>query len=324
MKESILKFTEQFEFLPEIQNLENLRPDYQNHILGGMGGSSLCGNLFHIFRPGINLYIHRDYGLPPFDDEMMSSSLFIASSYSGNTEETLDFAEASFLKGYSVAVITTGGKLLEFAKKNKLPYILVPDTGIQPRMALGYFALAISAFVNPEMIPEFQSLIESIDVESIEGQGIEIAKQLDGKIPVIYSSSLNQPLGYVWKVIMNETGKTPAFQNYFPELNHNEIQSYDNQNMNEKMPMDFAFIILHDSEDHPQNELRMRVTEDLYQKNGFDVISLYLEGDSPAEKIFRSIILSNWIALKIAESNNNNPETVPMIEEFKKLVKESK
>ncbi len=324
MKESILKFTDQFEFLPEIQNLENLKPEYKNYILGGMGGSSLCGNLFHIFRPGINLHIHRDYGLPPFDDEMMSGSLFIASSYSGNTEETLDFAEAAFLKGYSVAVITTGGKLLEFARKNNLPHIVIPDTGIQPRMALGYSALSIAAFVNPEMIPEFQTLIESIDPESIEEQGIELAKQMSGKIPVIYSSALNQPLAYVWKITMNETGKIPSFQNIFPELNHNEMQGYDSQSSKNELPLNFSFIILHDSEDHPQNELRMRTTEDLYQKKGFDVVSLYLEGDSPIEKVFRSIILSNWIAVNIAESNNLNPEAVPMIEEFKKIIKQQK
>lgn len=321
MKESILKYMEQFRFLPEIENSQNLKPNYKGFILGGVGGSSLCADLFHIFRPGINLHVHRDYGLPAFGDEMMSGSLFIASSYSGNSEEVLDFSEAAFLKGYSVAVITSGGKLLEFAKKHNLPYILIPNTSIQPRMALGYSALSISAFVNPEMIPEFQYLLESIDPESIEEQGTEIAKQLDGKIPVIYSSLLNKPLGYVWKITLNETGKIPAFQNIFPELNHNEMQGYDLHVSEGRLPRNFSFIILHDSEDHPQNELRMRTTEELYQKRGFDVISLYLEGDSPIEKVFRSIILSNWIAIKIAESNNVNPEEVPMIEEFKKIIK---
>jgi glucose/mannose-6-phosphate isomerase len=320
MKESILKYAEQFEFQPEIQNKENLKENYEHFILGGMGGSHLCAGLFHIFRPGINLYIHRDYGLPAYDDDFMSKSLFIASSYSGNTEEVLDFADAAYSKGYEVAVITSGGKLLEFAKENNLPYIIIPDTGIQPRSALGFSALAMASYVEPTMIPELQSLKESLDPESLREQGETIAHQLKGKVPVIYSSNPNRSLGYIWKITMNETGKIPSFQNLFPELNHNEMQGFDFVDSNSELARNFAFIMLHDSQDHPRIELRMRTTEDLYQEKGYEVISLYLEGDSIIEKVFKSIILINWIALTTSDIYETEPEAVPLIEEFKKRI----
>ncbi len=321
MKDSILKFAEQFQFKPEIQNEEKVKCKKEHYILGGMGGSGLCAGLFHVFRPGIDLHVHQDYGLPPFDNEFMSRSLFIASSYSGNTEETLDFAEAAFLKGYSVAIITTGGKLLEFAKKNNLPYVLIPDTGIQPRMALGFSTLAIASLVEPQMVPEIQSSLEGVDLEPLIKQAKEITQKIYKKIPIIYSSSLNRNLAYVWKISMNETGKIPAFQNVIPELNHNEIQSFDYNQIENKKYGKFVFIILHDSEDHPQNELRMRTVEELYQERGFDVISVYLEGDTVIEKVFKSIILSNWIAFYVSELNSSDPEGVPLIEEFKKRIK---
>ena len=61
----------------------------------------------------------------------------LLSSYSGNTEETIDFAEKAFSKKkYNLAIISTGGKLIEFAKTHNLPYILLPQGDIQPRVAL--------------------------------------------------------------------------------------------------------------------------------------------------------------------------------------------
>jgi glucose/mannose-6-phosphate isomerase len=320
MEESILKYAEQFQYQPEIQNSDKLTGDYKNFILGGMGGSHLCAGLFHIFRPGINLYIHRDYGLPTYEDEFMSSSLFIASSYSGNTEEILDFAESSFAKGYSLAVITSGGKLLKFAQDNNLPYVLIPDTGIQPRSALGFSALAIASLVEPSFVSELQLLSETIDPEAFVQQAKDMSTNLNNKIPVIYSSNQNRALVYLWKITMNETGKIPAFFNLLPELNHNEMQGYDFNENTKNISDKFAFILLHDSEDHPKIELRMRTLEGLYQEKGFDVTSIHLEGDSVPEKVFNSIILANWIALNIAKNNGAEPEEVPLIEEFKRRI----
>ena len=320
MEESIIKFAEQFQYQPEIQNSEKLKGNYKNFILAGMGGSHLCAGLFHIFRPGVNLYIHRDYGLPTYEDEFMSNSLLIASSYSGNTEEVVDFAEESFAKGYSLAVITSGGKLLKFAQDNNLPYILIPDTGIQPRSALGFSALAIASLVEPSFVSELQLLSGTIDPESFVQQATEMSNNLEGKIPVIYSSSQNKALVYLWKITMNETGKIPAFYNLLPELNHNEMQGYDFNDNTKNISDKFSFILLHDSEDHPKIELRMRTLEDLYQEKGFDVTSIHLEGDSVPEKVFNSILLANWIALNIAKNNGAEPEKVALIEEFKKRI----
>lgn len=318
MEDSILKFAEQFEFQPEIQNAEKLKNNYRNFIAAGMGGSHLAAGLFHIVRPGINLRIHSDYGLPPYEGELMTESLLIANSYSGNTEETFDFAEEAYSKGYDLAIITTGGKLLKFAKKNQLPYILMPAVDLQPRAALGFMSIALASLVSPDLVPELQNLRDVLDSESIREQGLEIAETLKDNVPVIYSSGQNQPLAYIWKIILNETGKIPAYFNVFPELNHNEMQSFESVELNKKISENFHFIILHDSEDIPKVELRMKITEELYQEIGYSVTSLFLEGDSELEKIFKSILLANWVALGLANIYKTNPQDVPLIEKFKK------
>lgn len=321
MEDSILKFSEQFDFEPEIQNRDSLgEKNFDHFILGGMGGSHLAAGLFHIFRPGINLYIHRDYGLPPYEDDFMHKSLLIASSYSGNTEEVVDFLESAHKKGYAVAVITTGGKLLDYAKENNLPYILMPDTGIQPRAALGFAAMALAAFVQPDMVEELRAMKEAIDSEQIKNDGLDLAQHLKNKVPVFYSSLQNRALSYIWKIKMNETGKVPSYYNVFPELNHNEMQGYDYTEANKSLSDKTHFVFIHDSEDNPKIELRMKKLEEILQEKGFGVTSIFLEGDTVIEKIFRSIVLADWTTLGLAQEYNTEPEAVPLIEDFKKRI----
>ena len=43
-----------------------------------------------------------------------------------------------------MAAVATGGKLLEFAREHSLPHIVIPETGLEPRMAIGFSAIAIA------------------------------------------------------------------------------------------------------------------------------------------------------------------------------------
>lgn len=319
MEQAIRDFAKQFQYKPEIINGEKLADSYENYVICGMGGSHLATGILKTYKPGINLYVHRDYDLPPYDESFLKNSLLIASSYSGNTEEVISFLEAGHSKGYSVAVIATGGKLIDFAKENNLPYIQMPDTGIQPRSALGYSLLSMAKMVNEaSCCGELESLALTLKPENFEEQGKELAGELKGKLPIIYSSNKNLAIAYNWKIKMNETGKIPAFYNLFPELNHNEMQGMDVDSNTEDIFKNFHFIFIKDSADHERIQKRMDITEKLYQEKGLAVTSLYLEGENVFEKIFNSLILADWIALNIAKSNGRNPEEVPMVENFKK------
>jgi len=321
MKESILNFAKQFSYQPEIINEEKISDNYENFILGGMGGSHLAAGVLRSHSPGINLYIHRDYGIPEYDDDFNKKSLFIASSYSGNTEEVLDFADEAYSKGYEVLVITTGGKLIDFAKKNNLAYIQMPDTGIQPRLALGYSTIALASIVSKDLVPELQSLKYKIIPESIEKDGKELAEILQGKIPIIFTSTKNRSIAYNWKIKMNETGKVPSFCNVFPELNHNEMQGYDFIEKNKNLSENFHFIFITESGEHPRIIKRMEVLESQLQDKGFNVNNLFLNGENRFEKIFNSLLLADWTALGLSEIYNTEPEQVPLIESFKKRIK---
>jgi glucose/mannose-6-phosphate isomerase len=320
MEDAIKNFASQFNFKPIIENESKLKR-FDSFVLCGMGGSHLAADLLKIFNPAIDMYVHRDYGLPQLSEKRFKNSMYIASSYSGNTEEVIDFAEKALEAKYAVAVIATGGALIEFAKAHTLPYVLMPNAGIQPRSALGFSLLALTALIgDSETFVELQKLESKLAPMQFQEQGKALAQDLAGKIPVIYSSRANTAVGYNWKIKCNETAKIPAFSNVFPELNHNEMTGFDVIDSTKKLSEHFHFIFIADADDSPNIMRRMEVLAELYDKRGLRVEILQLTGQSVFEKVFNSLLLADWTALSLSALYTTEPEKVPLVEEFKKLI----
>lgn len=318
MEEAIRNFHTQFEWVPAVVNAEAL-PKKNKFVVGGMGGSHLSAGLLQCAHPTIELSIHRDYGLPTLSDA--KDRLYIASSYSGNTEEILDFAESALKKSYALAVMSVGGRLVEFAKRNGLPHVIIPDTKIQPRSALGFAMKALGALLSDErLLKELSELSTGLLPDELEEKGRELARALRDSVPIIYASTRNSAVAYNWKIKMNETGKLPAFCNVFPELNHNEMTGFDAIETTEGLSRKFHFIFITDRGDHPQVAKRMKVTKKLYEERGFLVTTIHLDGKSAFEKIFNSLLIADWTAVHLSKIYGTEAEQVPMVEEFKQLI----
>ena len=321
MENSIKNFAKQFAFEPAIVHAGNLVCK-ERFALCGMGGSHLAAGLLKIRRPSLPLVIYRDYGLLEIPKSDLPKTLFIASSYSGNTEEVLDFAEKALAEKLNLAAIAVGGKLLEFAEKNKIPYIKLSDTHTASRMALGYSIIALAKIIADEKIlAELAVLGKKLKPESLEKQGKELASKLKGKVPIIYASTINSYIAYNWKIKFNETAKIPAFSHVFPELNHNEMTGFDVISATRSLSEKFQFIFLKDENDHPQIQKRMKVCTKLYKDRKLPVTELTLEGKTPFEKIFNSLLLADWTALHLSKIYGTEAEHVPMVEEFKDLIR---
>lgn len=315
MEDSIINFNKQFDYEPVIRNAEKLKENYEHFVLCGMGGSHLAAGIVKMQKPGVELYVHRDYDLPPYSDDFLKKSLLIASSHSGNTEEVLSFLRMAIEKGYDVAVITTGGKLFEIAVAQQLPHIVIPNDGLQPRLAVGFSTLALLKIMKEEdLISTLKTIRQNIDSIKLKSEGDSLANSIGDKIPVIYASNQNLPIAYNWKIKFNETGKIPAFYNIFPELNHNEMQGFSDEKNSDK----FHFIFLHDSYDNSRIEQRMNVLSILFEERGFGVTNLELSGQNAFEKVFSNLLIADWTALEIAKIKGTDPQSVPFIEEFKK------
>lgn len=315
MEEGIKNFPKQFAYQPEIKNADQFQRR-EIFIVLGMGGSHLAADLLAAYKTDTNIIVHSDYGLN-FPESVLKNALIIASSYSGNTEEVVDGFEIAVQKNLPVAVVAVGGKLIELAKKHNKSYIELPNTGIQPRAAPGFSLRALLKIMGDEKtLQETEKLTETLKPEELKEEAKALAGRLKGFVPVIYTSQRKSSVGYIWKIKFNENAKTPAFCNVVPEMNHNEINSFEVP----AIAQNFIFLFLEDSYDHPRVQKRMSVQADLFAQKGLKVEKIKLAGQNHFHKIFSSLILADWVSFYLAGEYGMDPEQVPMVEEFKKLI----
>ncbi|MFH1867244.1 MAG: SIS domain-containing protein [Patescibacteria group bacterium] len=320
MSQAIKNFVKQFSYCPEIKNSRKLKKA-KSFIVIGMGGSHLAADIIKDVKPELDLTIHSDYGLPKLPLEKLKQSLIILSSYSGNTEEVINGFKKALGKKLSVISIAMGGKLIKLSCQHSVPYIQLPDTGIQPRSALGFsFRALTKAIGEGKLLKESDLLISILRPRELETTGKQLAKRLRGYVPIIYTSSRNISIAYNWKIKFNETGKIPAFYNVVPELNHNEMSGFDIIPKTRLLSRQFYFILLRDQEDNFRVIKRMQVLSRLYQQRGLKVETLNLTGRSRLQKIFTSLLIADWTAFHAARHYGAEPDQVSMAEEFKKII----
>lgn len=320
MKDAIYNFAAQFSWEPKIENEDKLGK-YNKFLVAGMGGSHLAADLLKMRKPNLDLIIHNDYGLSVIGEDNPKNRLVIASSHSGNTEETVDALKTALEKNMPAAVIAAGGKLLDAAAENSIPYIRMPAADIQPRLAIGFSLKALLKITDEkEISQEAEKLAAWLNPAAYEKTGETLAKKIKGYVPIIYSSAVNAAVALNWKIKFNETGKIPSFYNVLPELNHNEMTGFDVQESNRKLSKIFYFIFLKDRKDHPRIIRRMEVLEKLYRDRGLPVEVLEMTGKNMFQKIFSSLTLADWAAYYAAGQYGLEPERVPMVEEFKKMI----
>nr|MCK4929478.1 bifunctional phosphoglucose/phosphomannose isomerase [Nanoarchaeota archaeon] len=323
MRRTILEIplqAEQGYKLVEAFDLSKVKGKYASVVITGMGGSSIAGLLLQSFLADGKLYIHviQDYSLPNWVDK---HTLVMACSYSGNTEETLSTFKEARRRGCKVIAITTGGKLEEYAKVSRTPIITLPKfpTGFQPRaaMAIEFFAML--------RILERLRLVESrardvfrlkqdlkAQLQSLEKNAILLSEKLVHKTPLIYTSRRFRPIGYRWKCQFNENTKVMAFNNVFPEMNHNEIEGYEDVRGN------YHAILLKFDKDHRRIQKRMSLMKEIMLRKGISATEIGIRGLSLLSKMFSAIILGDLTSYYLALRLRTNPSDVKLIEDFKK------
>ena len=301
------------------------RRSFDKIILCGMGGSALVGDLFDYLKEqkylplslSIPLITHRSYELPP---DVNQHSLIICVSYSGQTEETISAYQSAKKQNLEVAAITYGGKLADFCKQNNTPWIKIPQDKMPPRFSLGYQLIALTkifmayGLLASSAKDEAVSLANSIDPSLVENDATTLCSRLVNKIPVIYSSKDNELIARLWKIQFNENAKVPAFYNYFPELNHNEMVGWT------RSLGPFSFLFLQDDNDSPEIKKRMQLTAKLLQAKNLPVEFVKISGLTSLEKLFRSLVFGDWLSYHLALFYGIDPYPVEMVEEFKKLL----
>lgn len=311
----ISQFFDQFSWSPIMVGKLPLG-SYDRCVISGMGGSMIAGQALSIIDPELHITINHMYEIPR---ELDTKALYIASSFSGNTEETLDAFSHALSNNMTLAVVTSGGKLLELAKKHNVPYILVPHTGLEPRFTIGYQMIALLTLLGRNKAIEnlrAGSLMHSFD--ELEYSAQHLASSIAHRFPIIYSSEKWYPLSYIWKAAINEGMKVPCFANTFPEENHNELEQFSSLKLEEKAK--FIVIFLSESKDHLRVQKRMRIVDSLYTKLGITTLWIDLDrigNGSDVQTLLSGISLGYEGITAGARLRNVEPFKTPEIAKLK-------
>jgi glucose/mannose-6-phosphate isomerase len=294
-------------------------------VVAGMGGSAIGGALAcaalgdHASRP---IFVTRAYGLPPWTTP---ETTVLCASYSGNTEETLACYEAAGALGAQRVVVTTGGRLAELARTDRVPVIPLPG-GFQPRAAVAYMtvaALEIAALcgAGPRLTSEIdvaashtEQLVAEWGPDAPEDSlAKEIARGLLGSAPVVAGAGLTAPIAYRWKTQINENAKLPCFAHELPELDHNEIVGWEGAPDVGR----FAAVFLDDSDAHPRVKARMELTEKLIADSATASFHLETRGQTTIERVMSLVLLGDLVSLYLAVLRGVDPGPVKVIEQLK-------
>ncbi len=307
----------------------------KNIVVLGLGGSAIGGDLAKdlIYKTSkIPVFVVRDYDLPNF---VGNDTLVLASSYSGNTEETLTTFQKAIDVGAKCIAITTGGKMASMARKHKIPIFEI-DYSSAPRAAIAYSFMPLICIFNKLGYIEFgkDEALDSIqntkiyrqkinfDITTNNNEAKKLAEKIHQKIPVIFASGNLKNIARRFKDQINENAKNIAMYDEVPELCHNHIVGLD-------YPKDLQnytlTILLQSKFDNPRNKIRYQVLQQILSKKGikFENIFINQKGGELSE-ILHNIMFVDFVSYYLSILNQVDPSPVDIIQFLKDKLADNK
>ncbi len=292
-------------------------------VILGMGGSAIGGDLLRTLLEGecpVPIIVNRDYTVPAF---VNGRTLAIASSYSGNTEETLTALETAQQAGAMLLAIATGGQLAARARELHVP-LLTFDYLAQPRAALGHSIVALTGIVGrlglasdkaadlDEAIAVMGSWQGEINeaVPLAKNAAKKLAMKLHQHLPVVYGAGHLSEVARRWKGQFNENAKAWAFFEQLPEMNHNALAGTE-------FPADLAgkivAIMLTSSLDHPRTGVRFQITQEILRQRGVSCEVVEARGSSRLAQMLSAIHFGDYVSFYLAMLYGIDPTSLEVV-----------
>ena len=299
--------------------------DVRNITVTGMGGSAIGGDLAAALVADelkIPMSIHRDYGAPAY---IGRDSLVIASSYSGNTEETLSAFEAVQKRGAKILVLTTGGKVAEMGRAGNYPVVTFSYKA-QPRAALGYsLSLVLGSLCRLGLVRDLKSDIDAAlsDLAKIEervhegartNEAKKLAIELCGHVPFMYGAGVMGVMARRVKGQFNENGKNWSAYDVMSELNHNAVVGFPHPPIAKDA---LRVLFLRSDRDNPRHKIRFDVTAELLDRAGITHRTLSFSGQSMLSEILQMTMFTDYVTFYLALLNGADPSEVKSIDYLK-------
>ena len=327
----------QDEFILKDEPLINIKTsDFNKIVMSGMGGSAIaCDIVKSLIERNLKypLEIVKDYGLPSWVDK---DTLYIAVSYTGNTEEVLWNTTEAYNHRAKIVAFSSGGGLKELADKAGMHHVKVYGQCPSSRAALGYMIMPLLKFFMDLNILSKDQTIEAVTetiktiirerkkytffLEEEKNFAKKIARELKNSLPVIWAeSSFSFPIALRWKQQLNENSKVQANAGFFPEINHNEIMAFQFKNR-DWLIKDVMMLIIRDSEEHPRNSLRIDFTTDIIRPMVRGLYQIKPKGKSALCRILSIIQVADYTSVYLALLNKTDPTMVNHIDDLKKKI----
>ncbi len=308
------------EYIDEITSLKNqvsfrgtleVPEGIENVVIAGMGGSGIAGKIFQELYTKKPVSLVTSYDIPEF---IGKKTLFVAISYSGNTEETIQAVNKAKKKGAQIRAISSGGKLAELVENT----VIVPK-GFQPRSAVGYLSVPLLrgfGLLDDKDVELTKNLLSDLDTHQsrFEKFGNDIFQ--NKSIPVIFGTPGLNAIAYRWKTQFNENAKVLAYSTSFPELNHNDTMALENTYRKDE----FYFFVLTSRTPEKEISNRIRITSELCN---IEMHKVEGEGNTVFANTFTLIHKGDYISYFLAKKRGVDPRDVAIIENLKRELAES-
>jgi glucose/mannose-6-phosphate isomerase len=299
--------------------------DAKNITVLGMGGSAIGGEFAAALLADeltVPMSVHRDYGLPAY---VGKDSLVVASSYSGNTEETLSGFEEARARGARVVAMTTGGKLAASAKSAGFPVVSFQYQA-QPRAALGYSLALVLGLVGKlgfagdqtktveGALADLAKLEGRLDEKAESNDAKSLALELSGRIPVAFGAGVMGVMARRVKDQWNENAKNWAAFDVMSELNHNAVVGFPNPPIAKEA---LTVLLLRSARDNPRHKVRFDVTAELLDRAGITHRTLEFPGASALSEVLQMVLFTDHVSFYVALLNGADPSPVKSIDYLK-------
>lgn len=320
MKQLIEAFPDNITEALEIAQNASITKDYSSVssiLICGMGGSGIGGSMVQTWLAdelNIPVSITKDYSIPNF---VNANTLVIGSSYSGNTEETLEALNGAQKKGAQIIGICSGGKLEEMCASNGYDFIKVPG-GNPPRTALAYSLvqlLHIFSVIGMSSADRLKEMAAARDLIVAESETIHLkakglAEHLHQKVGIMYGTAKYDPILVRARQQFNENSKYLSWTNPIPEMNHNELVGWGGGDRR------FAPVFFMTSGNHPRNDKRIEITrEKIAQKTA--VFDIHSKGSSLIEQSMYLVNIVDWASFYLAELDDIDTIDIAVIDYLK-------
>jgi len=296
----------------------NFQSGIKNIVISGLGGSGIGATIVANWiydTCKVPITINKGYFLPAF---VKKNTLLICCSYSGNTEETFKVLEDGFQTGAKIVCISSGGKMIDFAKKHQIDHIVIPS-GMPPRTCLGYSIVQLMhvlSFFKLIPIKLYKQLAKVSDFLAKEQKNLDkISKQLSDKIfdklPILYSDEKMEGVTVRYRQQINENSKMLCWHHLIPEMNHNEMVGWRDENEN------LAVLFINSKSDYIRNSQRRDINETAIKKYTPHIFHIDSKGRNLIEQSMYHIHFADLLSMNLAEKRGFEAMEIDVINHLK-------